>query len=366
MNGSTKVKSPLGLRMLIWTGTILFGLLVYWLLGFVLSDVGKFRKVDYAEIERRIVGDDLFAQRRQAEERIETLAREIAAEEEKQSLFKNLADTSRNTMQQMLDAQTKRMERNEAVEKEQKEALAQAQTEFLKNQNKFAAQAEVVLTQNQAKRDAEFALRRIQRQIAEKRQNAQDEFRRENLKRQIQAASLKVLFLLPVIALSLWLTLRKRRTLIAPVVYALDAAVLWKLIQVIHEHFPREVYKYIFIAVALLVVLKALIHFLRSAATPSLNLLIKRYREAYRRNQCAICGYPIVHGSLHLAETARRMLGKKVRLSLKASDAQEETEYTCPSCGQKLFEACPSCRQIRHALLPSCQHCGQPKELPGA
>ncbi|MBN1868702.1 hypothetical protein JW916_15585 [Candidatus Sumerlaeota bacterium] len=363
MSSSAKVKSPLGLRVLVWSGSVLFSILLFWLLGFVLDDIGRFRRVDRTEIENRFVGKELLDRRQELQDRVQGIQRDIESERERQEFYRDQAKTARETMQQMTELQKKGMELNEARDAQQQQALAGAQKAFLESQDRYNNQAEVVLRKKQELREGETALRELDREIQNKRRDAAAESRRAEVKQNLRAAALKTLVLLPAIVLAFWLFLRKRSGGFAPLVYAVAIAVFFKLLVVIHEHFPREYYKYIFIVAAILGVWRILVHLLRSAASPGRDLLVKRYREAYRRNQCAVCGYPILRGGFHIVQAARKTLGRRVRLSFKPAELEGEGDYTCPSCGQKLFESCSSCRQTRHTLLPSCRHCGDEKDI---
>jgi predicted RNA-binding Zn-ribbon protein involved in translation (DUF1610 family) len=187
---------------------------------------------------------------------------------------------------------------------------------------------------------------------------ARVEYNRLVRRREILAAFLKLAILLPALVAAVWLFVRKRSGAFAPVVYAFDVAVLWRMILVIHEHFPKEYYKYVYVVASIAAVVSLLRLLIRSLTRPSPAMLLKRRREAYRKGQCPVCAYPIARGEeARLVQTARALGARRVQVLLSGENS-EESPYVCPSCGERLFEECPSCREIRHALLPHCRHCG--------
>ena len=129
------------------------------------------------------------------------------------------------------------------------------------------------------------------------------------------------------------------------------------------EHFPREFFKYIAIVAAIVIVLTTLICVLRKVSNPKLDMLRKRYREAYASHLCPVCSYPIARGVFKNAIWTRR--GPRPFPSMdKPPVADLEFPYACPSCGTGLYEKCGKCDSQRHSLLPLCERCGD-DQTPG-
>ena len=109
----------------------------------------------------------------------------------------------------------------------------------------------------------------------------------------------------------------------------------------------------------LAVVVRFLIHLIRTVAFPKTEWLARQYREAYERFLCPMCSYPIRTGPRKFLYWTRRTVHKV----LPPGDfAGVEEPYTCPSCGTTVYETCASCQKDRHSLLAHCEHCGAKKE----
>ena len=373
MTGNTKaeetkqpIKSPWGLRLLILAGSGLFGILLIWLIGYMLHDIGTFRRVDYADVERQFVSVELDKRREAAAEEIERLKVRIAAAAERRAAVKEGIDVSKGLLQDTLDAHEAQLRANQPVSAELQAALAQAQRAYLQDQMAYQKEHKKGIEENlelQGRRRAsEKELAEIVAKIAPLVEKARAEQRRLQEKYDIQAAFLKLLVLLPAALLAAWLFLKKRGGPMTPIVYVTGLAVLWHLIAVIHHHFPERYHKYIFVALALAVVLRVLVYLVRVAAAPSAKHLLKRFREAYtkRRRECPICGFAILAPDGQAALMRARTRGRQLVLS--PAEGEEERPYTCPSCGTALYETCEACQKVRHSLLPNCQHCGATKE----
>ena len=141
---------------------------------------------------------------------------------------------------------------------------------------------------------------------------------------------------------------------------AVGGATLLKVALVIHEYFPSRIFKYVLIAALLLVAIRLLIYFIRAAAFPKMDRLLRQYREAYELFLCPVCEYPIRTGPRRFLFWTRRTVHKV--LPQGGSDDKEEP-YTCPVCGTALFQPCASCQQMRHSMLEHCQHCGSRREV---
>lgn len=352
-----QTKSPWGLRLFTWTGSGFFSLLLIWLLGFMLSDVGRFRVVDRSEFEDRYISAELRQREEALEDEIRDLEREIEAAGERRDYLRDSVATEQRTMNQLMDLQGRSLDEGVALSAAQQAVMSNAQQSFFTRQSEYSQVIENLLGLRARRRDVDGRLTELQDEIGELRESSWAEYSVEKEKRDMQAALLKILLLLPVILLAAWLFLKKRSGAFAPLVYATGLAVLYRLIVVIHDYFPSRYYKYIFLVTAIAVVLKILLSLIRSAVAPHARVLIKRYREAYDRSQCPFCAYPILRGSAEDVHAAKRVGGKKLAITLKPArgDAQP---YTCPACSQTLFEACGACGKVRHALLPSCMHCG--------
>ena len=357
------MKSPFGVRFAIWSGSFFLSLLLIWLIGFVLKDVGDFGGVDRAEVSNKYVGEDLAARDKALREQLAQVSWKIKQSQEREKFLTDNIGSSRQTIEQMRDLQRLSLEKTGDVPQEQQDALSEAETAFLRDQASLRTIRDELIAQRERKLETEREHSGVKARMSEKRREADLEYFALVQKQRTMTGLLKLGILLPAVFAAAWLFARKRSGPFAPLVYAVCIAVACHLIWVIHSHFPMRFFKYVYVLAAILIVLRILWTLIRGAIRPSASLLLKRYREAYRKAQCPVCGHPILRGTAQLIEMATQgRIHRRVSLNINTGMEDEERPYTCPSCGETLFEECKSCSRVRHALLPSCQHCGTMKD----
>ncbi len=343
-------------RLAVVVFSIVFALLLFWLLGFVLRDIGTWPGPDYAAIERTMVDPRLLQENQQLQSQIADATRSITEAQQQQTLLRDSAANSERTMNQLLDLNRRSVEQNRETAPEDEQALTESRRLFLNNQTRYQEIHERVSQLTAELRALEGRQRTNLLQLETERHPAQMEFSRQLSRHQLRLAALKLGFLLPLLGLSVWLFLRKRGSMYAPLIYGLGVVTLLRVGLVLHEHFPRRYFKYVLIAAALLVVVRVLVMLLRQTRQPRPEWLLKQYREAYQHFLCPICHYPVRRGPLKYLFWNRRSV-RKVAVAAAGQVATDEP-YTCPVCGTRLFEECPTCKAIRHSLLPCCAHCG--------
>jgi hypothetical protein len=355
---------PRSIRVGAFLLSVLLTLLLVWLLGFVLRDIARLEGPDYSAVRADYVDADLVERADGLRQEISAIERRVERQSELQADLQRSMDNARETMQQMMDLQRLALERQSPPSDEEKQALAVAQQRFLEAQDRFeAANAEIA-----ASNETRFRLRQellsTQEAIEGQEEPAREQYRELSRAHAFRVASLQLAFIVPLFLLAAWMFWRWRRSAYRSILLALLAASFWKLGTVMFEHFPREFFKYIAIAAAIATVLLFLAWLLRKAVRPGRDVLLARYREAYRAHLCPVCAYPITRGPLRFALWTRK--GPRVAAAAaEAPGGQEpapETPYACPSCGTTLYSACRRCEAPRHTLLPFCERCGD--ELP--
>lgn len=341
--------------------TVLFGLLVYWLLSFVMRDIGTRPGPAYEKVEERLLDQQLLKDLRSAQNEIAEATRSIASRKERQAVLRDSTSNSEKTMNQLLQFQRLSREKGVTPSPEEVQALAESQRLFLANQAKYQEMNDQVAGLTDQLTLLQDRQRALQARLDSQREPVQKEFNRQQSRHQLALAALKLSVLLPLLAAAVWLFLKKRGALYAPLVHGFGLAVLVKVGFVMHEHFPTLYFKYILLGAALLLVAGILLYLLRVMAFPKPDWLLKQYRDAYEHFFCPACDYPIRRGPLKYFSWTRSSLKKLQAPALSAVPPDEP--YVCPACGTCLFEECPSCKSIRHSLLPACAHCGAEKPL---
>jgi len=340
--------------------TLILTALVFWVLGFFVDDIRSIHGPDYTTIEKKHLDMDLVTKRVTIEKQIGDLTRQIANQSEKQRI---VGDSSRNlqqTINQLIELQKLGMQKSIAFSPAEQANFTNSLNLFLDNQKKYQELSQTVSDNLERKQKLVHEQDQTQAKIEQQRKPARDEFNILSKKHRLKLAFLQLVILLPILAVATVVIIKKRSSIYFPLYLAIGAATLIKVGLVAHEYFPRVYFKYILIGVLLLVVVRLLVYFIRTIAFPKTQWLVKQYREAYERFLCPVCEYPIRIGPRRFLFWTRRTVNKIV---VPIDKLDQEEEYTCPSCGSRLFEECSSCQKIRHAMLPHCSHCGAENEI---
>jgi predicted RNA-binding Zn-ribbon protein involved in translation (DUF1610 family) len=226
---------------------------------------------------------------------------------------------------------------------------------FLVHQEQYQAQSADLMKLASERRDLEEFILTQDRELEAKRQPARKEYTEASTRHRLRLAGWQLALLLPLLAAAAWLVARRRESPYFLLSLAVGAAILAKVVGVVHEYFPRRIFNYLLISALILVVIRLLIHFIRQALNPKPAALLEKYREAYERFLCPVCDHPIRSGPRRFLYWTRRTVNKVMP---PTGGVAKPEPYACPSCGTSLFRACEACGGIRHSLLPHCEHCG--------
>jgi hypothetical protein len=347
-------------RFFIHFFTIVLGVLFFWLLGFVLEDIESIKGPDYEKVEKQFVNQSLVEKIQNTNEQIHKLDRSIANKREQQQLIGDSSQNLKQTMDQLADLQRQSIQKQVALSESDKERLSMSLKQYLADQNSYQELNKDLLNLTSQKNQLESDKQELDKQIGKQRESAREEYDKLYESHRLRLAFYQLAVLAPLLLIAGYLVLSKRGSVYYPLSLAVGGATLLKVALVMHEYFPSRYTKYVLILALLGVTGRILIYFIKIAAFPKLEWLLRQYREAYERFLCPICEYPIRTGPRKYLYWTRRTVNK----TLPQTDvAGKEEPYTCPACGTTLYEQCPSCHNIRHSLLEHCEHCGLKKEV---
>jgi predicted RNA-binding Zn-ribbon protein involved in translation (DUF1610 family) len=346
---------------LIYCFSALFAILNYWLLGFVINDIGTWPGPNYQEIEKAILDQALVGELESLNQQVADITRQITHWKQRQEVLRDSTSNSEKTMNQLLELQRLTLQKGVTPSPDEVQALSASQKLFLANQTKYQEANDQIATLTERLNALQARQRDAQAGIDAQRPLADREYSRLASRHQWKVAALKLAVLVPLLALAVWLFIKRRGTLYAPLVYGFGLALVVRVALVMHQHFPRRYFKYILVVVALVLVARVLVYLLRAVAFPKLDWLLKQYREAYEHFLCPVCAYPIRRGALKYLFWNRRNV-KKLVVQASPTNLVDEP-YVCPVCGTRLYEKCERCQGIRHSLLPACDHCGAEKPI---
>ncbi len=358
-DANATAKGPWIHRAAIRFFTLILAVLIFWILGFIVDDIGSMKGPDRTAIEEKHLDPELVEQNESLAKQIKVADRRIARLREKQKILNDSTRSRQSTINQLLALQKSILEKGDTVSEEAERTLSESQRAFLENQDQYQALNAELSADVEAKTVLEEDRRVVDEKLKEQRVAASDEYRELLRKHRLKLAAIQLAVLVPLLLIGVVMVLKMRGGIYFPVALAFGAATLFKVVLVMHEHFPARMFRYILIGAALIAVFRLLVHFIRTIAFPKQQWLVKQYREAYERFLCPVCEYPIRRGPMKYKYWTRRSV-KKLQLSAEATGVEEEP-YVCPTCNTGLFEACGECGKIRHSLLPYCEHCGAEK-----
>jgi hypothetical protein len=348
-------------RFFIGVFSVLLGLLTYWLLGFVVNDLGSLPGPDYQQLEQQRLDPQLLDRQRALESSVADTRRSLENEQNRQRLLRESTASSQMTLNQMLEIQRLSIQQQSQLTPDQQQALSDSQKLFLDNQVRDQQLTESIAALDEQLRGLAEDQRQNDLALDTARQPIRQEFDELLRGHNWRMAALKLAFLTPLLLISAVLFVRRRHSIWAPMIYASGLAVLAKTFAVMHEHFPARYFKYILILSCLAAVIATLYYLLRALTRPGREALLKQYRERYEAFLCPICRFPIRRGPLKYAVWTRWSIRGS---SGAAEPAADDAPYTCPACATPLYEKCSSCGQTRYALLPACEHCGAVQAVP--
>lgn len=349
-------KGPWTHRFLIHLFTVVLTVLVYWLIGFVIDDIGSWPGPIYDDVEKRLLDPDLLKKSTALGQQSAETERTIARQKERQRILRDSTQNSQATMNQLLEFQKLNLQKSVTPTADEQSALAESEKLFLANQKEYQLLNEKIAELNDELANVQQQQRELDKTLEERRVPIRAEFESLYERHNLFMAGLKLAALMPLLVVAVVLFLKKRSSLYAPLIYACGIALLLKVALVMHEYFPSRYFKYVLILTCLVVVVRVLTYLLRMVAFPKRDWLLKQYREAYEAFFCPVCEYPIRRGPLKYVFWSRRSV-KKLQFP-PAISTEPEQPYTCPMCSTRLFEECTNCHGIRHSLLPACEKCG--------
>lgn len=355
-------KGPFFHRFLVGLFSVLFGILVLWLLNFADRDLRSIKSPVYEDTEKTVLGEDLLKKEIRLKETSNEIKNHISIAKSQQSMLRDRADSLQKTINQILEVQKINQDKNIPLSENDQRALTENKNQFLQTQKEYD-QMNTKVAELSANLDTQSnELEIIRKTREDKKKTLQEEFETRIKNHNLKVGFYRISFLIPWLAAAAFLFIKGRNSNFAVMIYSFGIAVFLKILFVLNEYCPKEYYKYILLFLAIIVVLKVLLTLIKMTSAPQRDWLLKQYREAYEKFLCPVCNFPIRRGPLKYMYWNQRSL-KRLSTGMDNLRDMPEEKYICPSCGTALFEECGSCHAIRYALLPSCDKCGNKKEI---
>ncbi len=353
-------KGTWSVRLGILLSTIFLAVLFYWLLGFATHDIRTIKGPDYSEILEQVIGKELKDKRESLSAETSRLNMEIKALNEEQALKSSGSKNMEATLEQL------NKQIASAKEDAERERLKLSLEDFLKIQKEYQDLLGDISKSTLERQALEREMSQVQIEIGSRDKAASLEWRKQLDTHRTKLALLELALMIPLLLLSGFALLRvqkKQGTLLFPVLLSFVCAALVRLFFTLHEYLPKIWFKYIAVVAVIVVMIRFLVYLVALATRPRPDRLLLQYRQAYEKYLCPICEYPIRVGPLKYLCWTRKSAVKTLTGVQKRQTPSLSQPYTCPACGQSLFETCTACGNIRHSLMEHCEHCGARKEV---
>ncbi len=355
-----QTKGPASQRFWILILNIALAILVYWLLGFILDDIGNQPAPAWKKTLAQFQDQTLVKQNEPLLSKETEYSKQVDLLRKKQDLLQTSISSYRDTMNQLLDLQKASTQKGAAISATAQQNLDNATKLYLQGQQQFQtlnnsiAEANDEWQQTRKKSDA------IADTLNEQAKKGYETYDKQLLHHNLKIAALKLLVLIPLLLITAYFFIKKRHSIYARMIAAVGFAIIAKIVVVMHEHFPARIFKYLLILVLIFLVVRALITLLRRINSPKIDWLLKQYKAAYKNLFCPICEYPIHPDALKYSAVLQSNVNN---ITFADSNRLHNIEkYSCPSCGTGLYRKCEVCEHTRHTLLPFCENCGTEKK----
>ena len=343
-------------RFWVKVSAVVLGLLFYGLLNFILEDLGTIHQPNYQKIQAKYVSQSALDQEQQLNNEINAHNNQIKRLSDNQQYIKNNADNLKTTIDQMLDIQKSRLQKNISVSEKEKTSLNETQGVFLNYQNQLKTLNDDILNWQKSKHVLEAKLDNTHSTLDQQRKLADKDYSKLSQAHHYLQAWLQVITVLLILAIGLLLLKLYYQSPYSIIIKSIDVSTSIVALLKMREFFPAEYFKYFLILSLISIIIYLITKLIQSIKSPELDMLIKQYREAYEHFLCPVCEFPIHMGPRRFLFWTRR---SNVQLKLpKTKESYDFEIYHCPACSTELFNQCSSCQQVRYSLLPSCSHCG--------
>jgi hypothetical protein len=171
-----RAKGPWLSRLAVNLLTFVVGILIYWLLGFVVNDIGSVKGPSLDEVEKGHLSAVLVERDKSLTREITQTKRLVEKQNQKQKLLSQSSQGLQTTMGQLLELQKLSLEKNLALSTEQSESFNDSLEVFLSNQERFQTINEEIASLVETQQTLEDEQAEVQRKLETQRKPAREEY----------------------------------------------------------------------------------------------------------------------------------------------------------------------------------------------
>lgn len=360
MNKAHTYKGTRTYRVLINLLNILLAILVYWLLSFIIDDIENQPGPSFVEIQKHFLNPVLVQEQTTLQHQYDNIEQKNIIQNQQLHNLQTGINSYRDTMNQLLDLEKASIQKGIPFTQESQQNLKDITKLYLQNQQQFQKINQLLSTHHLQQQQINIQLQELNKKLSKQTIEANTNYAILNDQHHIKLAALQLIALLPLLFLAFFNYKKYQHTMYKSMLIAINAAIIIKIALVMHTHFPTQAFKYCLIIALIIITIRILINMLKMASSPKLSWLINQYKESYQRSQCPICQFSILPGVFKFTSFSK---DSPEHHEINTQYLKQIAQYTCPGCGQQLFETCSHCSHTRHSLLMFCDHCGTEKNI---
>lgn len=358
-NQLSEKKGTKGYRFLMMTLYVVLGLLFYWFLGFLMDDISDQPGPSLTEIQKKYQDPSIVKEKENYILGQKRITSTIEEKRQQQTLLQTSIASYRDTMNQLLDLQKASIQKGVIFSPESQKNLQNVTDLYLDYQKQFQDLNNSITKDNLEAQQLQNKIKEVNDNLAKQNEQAEKDYNAQWVRHSWAMAGIQLLILIPLLLVTAILYRKYKKSMYRSMILAAAIAVFLKIAIVMHYYFPSYLFNYLLILVLIVTTIRVLVSMLRRISSPKPAWLQKQYREAYQKVQCPECQFSIKPSISKLFFPDSKGL-----LPVQNYGYLEKVEaYTCPSCGELLFEKCRHCSHLRHSLLTYCDYCGAKKEL---
>lgn len=258
------------------------------------------------------------------EKRLKKTKSEGVAIREEYLYYKDILDAS-------IDVKKAKGIAGEEGAQEEDKQLEESRIGYTQKREEFLLNGKLLSNIQERRDELNQQIREKEVQQRANREKGRKEYEWELKKYQSKVFFLRIGFILPVVALGIYLFLKAKRGKYAVLVYTYIFFTLVMALHMLAEYVWKTVHFYGVYLAGALIVGGTIMLAIRSIHKPNREKLLKSIKKMLAERRCPNCSWRI--------------------------EVKEGAPYYCPSCGLAIYDKCSECEEIKYALLPYCSQC---------
>ena len=208
---SQKPNAPWPLRLAIGFLSLLLTLFFIWLLSFMLNDIGDLPGPDYNTIQKSHVPEEKLNEANNLATQLVGVEKRIKRQEEIQGTLQQSMRNAETALTKIADLQRLSIEGGGKPSEVDQQAMENARSRFYTAQDEYESANETITTLNDERHQIKQSIAGIDADLRQFKNKSQAEYNDARRSHDLKIASLKLVFVVPLLLLAAWLVKKARQ-----------------------------------------------------------------------------------------------------------------------------------------------------------